>query len=40
MGNPLWVNDICGLEKSAIKEPNECNQSIPRTTSAPSIGRR
>jgi len=29
MGNPLWVNDSCGLEKSAIKGPMSATSPYP-----------
>ncbi|PNX82444.1 hypothetical protein L195_g038473, partial [Trifolium pratense] len=31
--------DICGIEKSAVMGPRCLNHSIPKTTSAPSIGK-
>jgi hypothetical protein len=36
----LCTKEIEGMEKSAKMGPRFLNHSIPRTTSAPSIGRR
>lgn len=46
MGSPHWVqvwlftvNDICGIEKSAMIGPKVLSQATPNMMSAPSTGR-
>ena len=36
----LCVKAILGIEKSAWMEPSVLSHSMPKTTSAPSMGRR
>ena len=35
-----WVKAMLGIEKSVVIGPKVRNQLIPKTTSAPSMGRR